>query len=91
MLEFYRLLALLFVLGTVSLLMIPSYNNAVAQIPSCGDVLLNFDNLAHGARLGNLVGTDPGTIHAQLAPFGIKVSAQANDKVSAQANEKYTV
>jgi len=79
MLELYRLLALLFVLGTVSLLMIPSYNNAVAQISSCNAVILNFDDLAHGARLGNLDGTDPGTIHAQLAPFGIKVSAQAKD------------
>jgi len=45
----------------------------------CQDVLLNFDGLPHGARLGNPDGSDPRTIHWKLAPYGIEASGIAHD------------
>ena len=45
----------------------------------CQDVLLNFDGLPHGARLGNPDGSEQQTIHSKLAPFGIEASGIANN------------
>jgi len=64
------------------LLLVPPANfaNAQGERPVvCQDLTLDFDGLAHGAPLGNRDGTDPGTIHAKLVPFGIRASAMAMD------------
>jgi len=77
-----RLLSLSFVVATVMLLLVPPTNfaNAQGEPPGiCRDLTLDFDGLAHGAQLGNRDGTDPGTIHAKLVPFGIRASAMAMD------------
>ena len=77
-----RLLSVSFVVATVMLLLVPPANfaNAQGERPVvCQDLTLDFDGLAHGAPLGNRDGTDPGTIHAKLVPFGIRASAMAMD------------